>query len=211
MRNILKWVFCGVFLIAASHILKAQKSISSPITDGVYSIKIVATGKCLAIENISQDNNARLVQWDFVNQANHKFVVHKLADGSFTIQALHSRKYLDARLFYGIPDAPVIQFSPSDDIYSIWNLTFSRQQNGGQGWVIQHKKSGTAIRLAGATHYTDNGRHFIIKNPERIDANNYEAYQTFIFEKLGDVPAGFNMISEKVNIGTSPVKIKKGN
>ena len=210
MKNILKWSFCGMLFMLSSYILKAQKTISSPITDGVYRINIVATGKGLAIENISQDNNARLVQWDYVNQANHKFVVRKHADGSYTIQALHSRKYLDARLFYGLPDAPVIQYSPFDATYSTWNLSFSRQQNGGQGWVMQHKKSGTAIRLAGATHYTDNGRHFIVKNPERLDANDYEAYQTFIFERLGDVPSSF-FNSEKVNIGTTPVKIKRTN
>lgn len=210
MKNILKWGCCVLLFTLTSYILKAQKSISSPISDGLYRINIIATGKALAIENISQENNARLVQWDYVNQANHKFVVRKLPDGSYTIQALHSSKYLDGRLFYGISDAPVIQFSPFDMTYSTWNLTFLRQQNGGQGWVIQYKKSGTAIRLVGATHYTHNGRHFILKNPERLDANDYEAYQTFSFERLGDVPSSF-LNSEKLNIGTTPVKIKRSN
>lgn len=210
MKNIIKNGGLILILIIIVQPLIAQQSISSPITDGLYRINIVATSKALAIENISKDNNARLVQWDYVNQANHKFVVRKQADGNYTIQALHCAKYLDARLFYAFQDPPVIQYSPIDAMYSTWKITFSRQQQGGQGWVIQHSKSGVPIRLAGATHYTDNGRHFIIKNPERLDANDYEAYQTFTFERLGDVPSAF-LNSVKVNTGTTPIKIKRGN
>lgn len=210
MKKILKLGYCLVFLLAALSPTAAQKSISSPITDGLYRVKVNATGKYWAIENISKDDNARLVQWDYVDQANHKFVVRK-TDDSYTIQALHSGKYVDGRLFYGIVDAPVIQYRLTDAIYCNWSLTFSRQQTGGEGWVVQLKKSGVAIRLAGATHYTDNGRHFIIKNPERLDAHDYEAYQTFTFERLGDVPSSFINSIPRVNAGASPVKIKKSN
>jgi Ricin-type beta-trefoil lectin domain-like len=210
MKKILKM---GYYLLISFSVLSpiaAQKSISSPITDGLYRIKVNATGKYWAIENISKDDNARLVQWDYVDQANHKFVVRKSDDG-YTIQALHSGKHVDGRLFYGIVDAPVIQYRFTDAMYSHWSLTFSQQQAGGAGWVVQLKKSGVAMRLSGATHYTDNGRHFIIKNPERLDAHDYEAYQTFTFERLGDVPSSFNNTVPRVNVGTSPVKIKKSN
>lgn len=210
MKKIQKIGYYALLLLTVLSPLTAQKSISSPITDGLYRVKVNATGKYWAIENISKEDNARLVQWDYVDQANHKFVVRKSED-SYTIQALHSGKYVDGRLFYGIVDPPVIQYSLTDALYCNWSLTFSRQQTGGEGWVVQLKKSGVAMRLAGATHYTDNGRHFIIKNPERLDAHDYEAYQTFTFERLGDVPPSFNNAIQRVNTGTSPVKIKKSN
>ncbi len=70
-------------------IIKAKDQYQSQpdITDGIYKIKINQTGKYLAVEGISTANGARLVQWDYVDQGNHKFKITKKANGYYEISA----------------------------------------------------------------------------------------------------------------------------
>ncbi len=68
---------------------------SSQIKEGIYYIKIIETNKYLGIEGNSNINGAKLIQWDFANQNNHKFYISRTADGYYLIKAIHSNKFLN--------------------------------------------------------------------------------------------------------------------
>jgi len=154
------------------------------ITDGVYRIKVNQTGKCLAIENVSTENGARLVQWDYVNQANHQFVVTKRSDGYYEISAIHSQRYVSAAGNNKADGTAIIQWDYANQEYCRWRIYYTTQRPN-PGWVIQHANS-SPIQLQGGVDTPGNGQPFVLKQQQRQDAHDYDAVQTFSFEKIKD-------------------------
>jgi hypothetical protein len=145
------------------------------------------TGKYLAVEGISKDNGARLVQWDYVDQANHQFYVRKIADGIYVISAVHSGKYINAA-GQGVADGtPVIQWDYAAQDNVRWKLYYkSGNQGAASGWVIQNIHSGTNLSLP-SFGSTNNGEALVIRKQGYNDGAP-EAVQTFSFEKIGNLP-----------------------
>jgi hypothetical protein len=175
-----------------------------PIANGMYKIKINHTGKYLAIDGASKDNGARLVQWDYVDQLNHKFYVRNIGDGFYNISAAHSNRYLNAAGLSKVDGTPIIQWDYANQDNVKWRIYYSNQA-GSPGWVIENKNS-SPIQLQSGLLNNQNGIPFILWMPKRHDANDDEPYQTFSFDKIGELP-----MSETKLYDQSPgMKIKKG-
>lgn len=157
----------------------------SPIKTGYYKIKVNQTGKYLAIEGISMNNGARLVQWDFVDQGNHKFFVQELGGGYYQISALHSNKYINAAGQSKANGTAIIQWDWANQDNVKWTIGYAKTNEGSQaGWVIQNKNSNSPLRLQ-SMYSNNNGEAFIIQQPAYADGG-YEPVQTFTFERLPD-------------------------
>ncbi|MFN8358015.1 MAG: M12 family metallopeptidase [Spirosomataceae bacterium] len=172
------------------------------LPDGIYKIKVNRTNKHLAIEGISPDNGARLVQWDFVDQANHKFMVSRNNDGTYKIRALHSGKALNAEGASTADGTRIIQWDVVNAPNEAWKIEYHRldnQQYYEAGWSIGSPQGSTELRLASGVTDAHNGANFVLKRSQRIDANNYEAIQTFTFEKIGELPLDRTQSQWKTN------------
>ena len=156
-----------------------------PITDGMYKIKINQTGKFLAIEGISKDNGARLVQWGFVEQDNHRVYVKDIGNGYYVISAVHSGRYLNASGQSKNDGTPIIQWDYAEQDNVKRRIYYSNQL-GNPGWVLENKNA-SPIRLSSGNNADNNGEPFILMLPKRLDANDYEPLQTFSFEKIRDI------------------------
>lgn len=113
-------------------------TIAQSLSDGEYFIKINATGRYLAIEGISHENGARLVQWDFVNQGNHKFILKHLGHNTYTIQAVHSKKYLSAEGASPKAGAAVLQWDYINQENQQWLIT---PATNGKGYTVRCLKN----------------------------------------------------------------------
>lgn len=184
----------------SSAVIEAKRQ---PVPDGMYKIKINQTGKYLAIEGISKDNGARLVQWDYVEQDNHKFYVKDIGNGYYVISAVHSNRYLNAAGQSKNDGTPIIQWDYAEQDNVKWRIYYSNQLDK-PGWVLENKNA-SPIRLSSDNNAGNNGEPFILMLPKRLDANDYEPVQTFTFEKIGNLP-----LSEKTPIHFNNVqKIKQ--
>lgn len=172
------------------------------LPDGIYKIKVNRTGKYLAVEGISKDNGARLVQWDYVDQANHKFMVSRNANGTYKIRALHSGKALNAEGASTNDGTRIIQWDVVNAPNEEWKVVFNRKDNHQyyeSGWSIASPQGTTELRLANGVTDASNGANFVLKRSQRIDANEYESIQTFSFEKIGELPIDRTQSQFKLN------------
>jgi hypothetical protein len=170
---------------------KAEKvyiNAKTPISDGMYKIKVNHTGKYLAIEGVSKDNGARLVQWDYVDQPNHKFYVRSIGDGFYEISAVHSNRYLNASGQSKADGTAIIQWDYANQDNVKWRIYYS-QQSSYPGWVIENKNA-SPIQLQAGILNNQNGISFILWMPKRHDAHDYDPFQTFSFERIGDLKPG---------------------
>lgn len=183
----------------------AQTTISTSPVDGLYKIQVVQTGKYLAIEGISKQNFANLVQWDYANQGNHQFYVKKNDDGSYYFSAKHSGKYICTNIGNKAEGDKVIQ-NDLPELYGKWQLTFSRQQGCNQGWKITYSDSGLPVQLVGA----GNGAGFELRAQQQHDGD-YDCAYTYIFIKLEDTESA-KPESKKINSDRiAPTKKKANN
>ncbi len=164
----------------SSAVIRAKDQVD--ITDGIYKIKINQTGKYLAVENVSTANGAKLVQWDYFDQANHQFKIIKNATGYYEIIALHSNKHISMAGGGKADGTQIFQWDCNGDDYCKWTIFYSTQRPV-PGWVIQGK-SASAIQMAQGISNNANGQSFILKQQQRQDAHDYDAVQTFTFEKI---------------------------
>ena len=67
-----------------------QLMASEAPAEGVYFIKSISTNKYLGVAGIDKANGAALIQWDYANQANHKFELRHIGNNRFTLKALQS-------------------------------------------------------------------------------------------------------------------------
>lgn len=148
------------------------------LSNGVYFIKVNATGKYLGVEGVSKDNGARLVEWDFANQDNHKFYIEKRADGFYTIKAMHSNRYLNIAGQSVDDGAAVLQWDFVEQDNVMWTLLKSTSLNG---WIIRNKQSGKDIKLAGGINNSANGTLVV------LNGNNQAGAQAYSFEPAADI------------------------
>lgn len=128
-----------------------------PFEAGIYFIKIQNTGKYWGIEGINKNNGARVVQWDFADQSNHKFQIDKTSDGFYTIKALHSGRYLNVAGQSVQDGAGIVQW----DFVNQDNMKFSIIRQSG-GWIIRGKQSNKDVKLFGNVNNNANGTPLII-------------------------------------------------
>ena len=65
------------------------------VSGGVYRITSKQTGKVVDVSGVSQNNGARVQQWEWANGDNQKWVVDAVGNGEYRLTALHSGKALD--------------------------------------------------------------------------------------------------------------------
>lgn len=190
-------------VIKSTDVSKLTAINATPVENGLYKIKVNQTGKYLAIEGISKDNGARLVQWDFVDQPNHKFYVKIIAEGIYVISAAHSGKYINAAGQLKNDGTAIIQWDYANQDNVKWQLVYKKENEGSQaGWTIRNKNSNSPIGLLNLNG-KNNGEAFILKNPAYADGA-YEPVQTFTFERIGNL-----VFSEERLYENSPGMIKK--
>ncbi len=153
-----------------SHVIRKTASMAE-INEGVYFIKINQTGKYAAIENISKDNGAKLVQWAFVNAGNHKFLVSRTKDGYYLIKAIHSNRYLNVAGAATNAGALIIQYDYADQDNVKWII--SKED---VGMVLRNKQTGLSVMLANTIQNPDNGVAIV------LNGNENAGRQTFSFE-----------------------------
>jgi hypothetical protein len=78
-------------------------------TAGAYRLVAEHSGKVLEVEGASQENGARVVQWDWHGGPNQLFRV-TLGHEGFGLRAVHSRKMLDVLRASGEPGAQLVQW-----------------------------------------------------------------------------------------------------
>lgn len=150
--------FCAL-LPAAAQIIKTQGNSAvatamNVINEGVYFIRINETGKYVGIEGVNTENGARLVQWDFANQNNHKFQVVKAPGGYYYLKAMHSNRFLNIAGQSVQDGAPVIQWDFVEQDNVKWAFYYDAAV---RGFIIRNKQSGKELKLAGSNTNTANG------------------------------------------------------
>lgn len=122
------------------------------IADGVYYLKVLNTGKYLGVAGIDTRNGAALIQWDFVNAANHKFELKNIGNNVFTLKAMHSGRYLNVAGQSHDNNAAIIQW----DYVNQTNLHFSLIASD-QGFKIRCEQSQKYWNLYGGNGQAANG------------------------------------------------------
>jgi hypothetical protein len=194
-----------IFKDNAGPFLNTPMPVAKNLANGMYKIKINQTGKYLAIDGVSKENGARLVQWDYVDQANHKFYVRSIGDGYYEISAVHSNRFLNAANQSKADGTLIIQWDYANQDNVKWKI-YHNQQRLNPGWVIENKNA-SPIQLQGGVLNNQNGIPFILWMPKRHDAHDYDPYQTFTFEKIGEL----KMSEVKLYDNSPSMKIIKKN
>ena len=122
------------------------------IADGVYYLKVLNTGKYLGVAGIDTRNGAALIQWDFVNAANHKFELKNIGNNVFTLKAMHSNRYLNVAGQSQDNNAAIIQW----DYVNQANLHFSLIAKD-NGFYIRCEQSQKYWNLYGGNDQAANG------------------------------------------------------
>lgn len=166
--------------------IKSVARTSNDITDGIYKIKINHTGKYLAVEGKDKRNGAKLIQWNYEDDSHFRFKVKKRDDGTYEISALHSGRFISAAGNAKADGTYIIQWDWANENYLKWNLYYDDQKSA-PGWVMQHNGS-SPIQLQGGVLNSANGQPLVLKQQQRQDAHDYDAVQTFTFERVGEIP-----------------------
>jgi hypothetical protein len=182
----------------------AQTTIHTLPVEGYYKIKVVQTGKYLAIEGISEANDARLVQWNYVNQGNHQFYIRKNTDDTYYLYAKHSKKHIVLAKPSKADGTAVVQDSFGDQL-GRWSFSYSAQAGCQAGWKMINAFSGTPVALNGQ----GDGAGFELRTPHQQDGDTDCTY-TFEFERLDD-PELFKTGAEKISTKNRVPVQKKDN
>jgi Ricin-type beta-trefoil lectin domain-like len=173
---------------------------SQTFAEGEYYIQVAATKKYLAIENISINNGANLVQWDFANQDNHKFIIKKSGDGvTYFIMAKHSNRYLYCESSGQRDGSPVQQWGYVNMDHGKWYII---KNNIGDGYYIMNKSAQKRLRLRDGDYVTNNGMPLVIsgQSPEQV----------FDFSTTSNL-SGKKMVSNINNLSSNkPLDVQDG-
>jgi hypothetical protein len=161
MKTCIKTFIVSVLLILSSN------TFAQILEDGEYFIQISKTGKYLAISDNNFMNGGLLVQWDFANRDNHKFIVKKLKDGTYSIMAKHSGLYLNAEGAKTENGVRVIQWDWVEQDNMKWYIVRNQKEGG---WYIMGKQSQKRLNLTGKVNNTTNGSVICISDfyPEQV-------------------------------------------
>lgn len=142
------------------------------VQEGTYFLRIVQTGKYCGVEGINPNNGARLIQWDYADNPNHKFQISSSGDGYYLIKAIHSDRYLNVE-GQNIEDGSAIcQWDYVDQDNLKWSFHYNSQT---QSYTIKNKQSGKELGLQ--THPTDASNAVLLC----IKANSQ---QTFMLQNV---------------------------
>jgi Insecticidal Crystal Toxin, P42/Ricin-type beta-trefoil lectin domain-like len=115
----------------------------SQFTGQFFSIQPKHSGKSLAVYEISENNDASIVQFDYVDRDNHHFLLVPLDDGYFCIVARHSGKGLAVSEVSQDNDARIVQYDYTGGL----NHQFRLKDAGGGFWgiIARHSNKGLAV------------------------------------------------------------------
>lgn len=202
-----------IALPAGAQVMKMQKvsgisttAAMSMVNEGVYFIRINETGKYFGIEGVNPNNGARLVQWDYANQNNHKFEIKKAADGYYYIKAMHSNRYLNVAGQSLQDGAAIIQWDFVEQDNLKWSFHFNAAN---RTYVIRNKQSGKELKLTGSNGNAANGtvltingnagpQTFVLQPVNGVATNDVNKIQ-----KSSSVLAAANSVYLKLSDGTS--------
>ncbi len=114
------------------------------VKEGIYFLRITETGKYCGIEGVSTNNGARLVQWDFANQDNHKFYISPAGDGYYLIKAIHSNRYLNVSEQSLNDGATICQWDYVNQDNLKWSFYYN---SNSKTYTIKNKQSGKPLGL----------------------------------------------------------------
>ncbi|MCG2615967.1 RICIN domain-containing protein [Terrimonas sp. NA20] len=150
----------------------AQTNAASLPKDGWYKIRIIPNGTYLTVENVSRENGANLIQAGYADQRNQQFYVRRFIDGTFTIEAAHSNRFVCASR--AIEGERVVQ-GDSPDITGKWRMKYSGECS--PGIVITYGSTSIPMNMIGQ------GPNLLIKSPEYHDGATDCVYK-FMFEPI---------------------------
>ena len=128
-----------------------------PWTKGttVFRIRNRNSGKVLAVDQMSTDDGAQVVQFDDSGTADHAWQLVDNGDGWYRIVNRHSGKALGPREASTADSAPVVQFPDGDAAHLRWQLI-----DNGDGWYrLANRHSGKVLGVADMS--TDNSAHVV--------------------------------------------------
>ena len=122
---------CGTVLVAQQTIPALNPGVDyNNVPSGVYTICNAASPNfCVDVSGASTANQANIHLWSFANGNNQKWILWSMGDGYYTIQSLHSGRYLD------------VWGQQSANGTNVWQYDY----NGGpaQRWRIVNNGDGT--------------------------------------------------------------------
>lgn len=146
-------IFIFLSISATAQLNTMRQKMASPtatqvaqsfVKEGTYFLRITETGKYCGIEGVSTNNGARLVQWDFANQDNHKFYISKTPDGYYLIKAIHSNRYLNVA-GQSLDDGAIIcQWDYVNQDNLKWSFYYHKANNS---YTIKNKQSNKELKL----------------------------------------------------------------
>ena len=161
-----------------------QKINNNIFFEGVYEIKSISNEECvLDVHGATQDNNANVVIHTRHGGYNQKFYFKEKRTGVYTIQALHSQKFLT------VDNNNVVQYENKNDesqewrIYKTDNNTYAIEsvQNGGYYLNIDGSeiKSGNNVSIKGWTNTSNQKFYFEAFDDEMIKKIGVEDFIAF--------------------------------
>lgn len=148
----------------------AKAASVSMVKEGIYFLKIVETNKYLGIEGINPKNGARLVQWDFADLDNHKFLISPTPDGYYLIKALHSNRYLNVG-GQSIEDGAIIcQWDYVDQDNLKWRFYYN---SASRSYTIRNKQSDKELKLLTRINDAANGVLLSINGNPNAGTQNF--------------------------------------
>ena len=127
---------------------------SNIVKEGTYFLRIVETGKYCGIEGINPNNGARLIQWDYANNDNHKFYISPSGDGYYLIKAIHSNRYLNVSEQSLEDGATICQWDYVNQDNLKWSFYYNKAT---QSYTIKNKQSGKTLALQTNANDANNG------------------------------------------------------
>lgn len=103
----------------------AQNDSAITVTDGVFEIRNINSGKCVAVEGASTSSGANVVQLTCSGGASQKWQFTRLSGGSYRIQAVHSGRCLNVNGNKSSNGQEIEQLSCADSGSQRWVLSDS--------------------------------------------------------------------------------------
>jgi hypothetical protein len=161
-------------VVDAVPILIESAPVGLVLSDGVYKITALHSGKAVDVSGYDLTDEATIHQWQYFEQANQQWRLTRQPDGTYRLTAQHSGKVLDAA-GAGIENGTRIwQYTWNSSCAQKWRL----ERNADGAYAIRSTCSDKVIGVAGAS--LDNGAAL------RLSTAAGSGNQAFIFERLGN-------------------------
>ena len=128
----------------ASYLISSSGGTGGPIANGTYSLRNVASGKCLDNLGATTDG-AEVGQWTDGSSNNQKWVVSLVSGSTYKLSCVTGGKYLDS-LGHTTDGSTVGQYASSSSNNQLWTISAS-----GSGYKLTNVASGKCLDTAGST------------------------------------------------------------